>query len=178
MKRRHPHIFGTATVKDADDVLMNWEEIKYQEKKHQRRSALDGIPRHLPSLLKAHRIQDKASRLGFDWDHVDEVMAKLNEEMEEFSRAFSSGKRSHMQEELGDILFSLVNLARFMGINPEDALRDTINKFIGRFQHIERSLQEKGQSFRQTSLEEMEKLWQQAKNKPQAKKGARRQKRS
>ncbi|HTY07737.1 MAG TPA: nucleoside triphosphate pyrophosphohydrolase [Candidatus Edwardsbacteria bacterium] len=163
MKRRHPHIFGTAKVKDAKEVLLNWEQIKYQEKKKERSSALDGIPRHLPALLKAHRMQDKAARLGFDWEHIDQVFAKLDEEMQEFEQAYAKKDKRKIREELGDILFALVNLARYLEIDPEDALKGTINKFHQRFQHIEHSLQKKNQSFKDTTLAEMEELWDKAK---------------
>jgi tetrapyrrole methylase family protein/MazG family protein len=163
MTRRHPHIFGKAKARDAAEVLLNWEEIKYLEKRKERPSALDGVPKHLPALLKAHRIQDKASRLGFDWEHIDGAFAKLEEELEEFSRAYSSGRKRAIKEELGDLLFTLVNLSRFLDIDPEDALRGTIAKFTVRFQHIEQSLKKQGKSFKQVSLEEMESLWQQSK---------------
>lgn len=165
MKRRHPHIFGTAKVKDAAEVLLNWEQIKYQEKKKERSSALDGIPRHLPALLKAHRMQDKAARLGFDWERVDQVFAKLDEEMQEFEAAYARKDKRKIREELGDILFALVNLARYLEVDPEDALKGTIRKFQQRFQHIERSLKHTGRSFKETPPAEMERLWDQAKRK-------------
>jgi tetrapyrrole methylase family protein/MazG family protein len=165
MKRRHPHIFGTAKVKDAAEVLLNWEQIKYQEKKKERSSALDGIPRHLPALLKAHRMQDKAARLGFDWERVDQVFAKLDEELQEFGAAYARKDKRRIREELGDILFALVNLARYLSIDPEDALKGTIRKFQHRFQHIEQSLRHSGRSFKQTPPAEMERLWDQAKRK-------------
>ena len=163
MTRRHPHIFGKTKVRDAADVLLNWEEIKYREKKKDRPSALDGVPKQLPALLKAHRIQDKASRLGFDWEHIDGAFAKLEEELQEFSRAYAGGRKKEIQDELGDILFTLVNLARFLSIDPEDALRGTIDKFSKRFQHIEGNLKKHGKSFKEVSLDEMEALWQQSK---------------
>jgi tetrapyrrole methylase family protein/MazG family protein len=163
MTRRHPHIFGKTKVKDAADVLLNWEEIKYKEKKRDRPSALDGVPKHLPALLKAHRIQDKAARLGFDWEHIDGAFAKLEEELQEFSRAYAGGRKREITDELGDILFTLVNLSRFLEVDPEGALRGTIDKFTSRFQHIERSLKRSKKSFKDVSLDEMEALWQQSK---------------
>ena len=163
MTRRHPHIFGQAQARNAAEVLLNWEEIKYREKRKDRPSALDGVPKHLPALLKAHRIQDKASRLGFDWEHIDGAFAKLEEELEEFSRAYAGGRKREIKNELGDILFTLVNLSRFLEIDPEDALRQTTDKFTRRFQYIEKSLKRDQQSFREVSLEEMEALWQQSK---------------
>jgi tetrapyrrole methylase family protein/MazG family protein len=163
MTRRHPHIFGRTKVKDAAEVLLNWEEIKYREKKKERPSALDGVPKHLPALLKAHRIQDKAARLGFDWEHIDGAFAKLEEELQEFSKAYAGGQKSEIKDELGDILFTLVNLSRFLEIDPEDALRSTIAKFSIRFQHIEKSLKLRKKTFKDVSLEEMEALWQQSK---------------
>ncbi len=163
MTRRHPHIFGRAQARNAAEVLLNWEEIKYREKRKDRPSALDGVPKHLPALLKAHRIQDKASRLGFDWEHIDGAFAKLEEELEEFSRAYAGGRKREIKNELGDILFTLVNLSRFLEIDPEDALRQTTDKFTRRFQYIEKSLKRDQKSFKDISLEEMEDLWQQSK---------------
>jgi tetrapyrrole methylase family protein/MazG family protein len=163
MTRRHPHIFAKTKVKDAAEVLLNWEEIKYREKKKDRPSALDGVPKHLPALLKAHRIQDKAARLGFDWEHIDGAFAKLEEELEEFSRAYAGGRKKEITDELGDILFTLVNLSRFLNVDPEGALRGTIDKFTSRFQHIEKSLKKSKKSFKEVSLDEMEALWQQSK---------------
>jgi tetrapyrrole methylase family protein/MazG family protein len=170
MTHRHPHVFADTKVKDAKEVLLNWEEIKYKEKKHQRRSALDGIPRSLPALLKAHRMQDKAARLGFDWEHVDGAFDKLNEEMEEFTRAYSQGNKREIKEELGDILFSLVNLARFLNIDPEDALRLTSQKFSDRFRFIEQELARQGRTFKQSTLEELDAIWEQAKRKARRRK--------
>ncbi|MBU2464593.1 MAG: nucleoside triphosphate pyrophosphohydrolase [Candidatus Edwardsbacteria bacterium] len=163
MTRRHPHIFAKTKVKDAAEVLLNWEEIKYREKKKERPSALDGVPKHLPALLKAHRIQDKAARLGFDWEHIDGAFAKLEEELQEFSKAYAGGRKKEITDELGDIFFTLVNLSRFLNVDPEGALRGTIDKFTSRFQHIEKSLKKSKKSFKEVSLGEMEALWQQSK---------------
>jgi tetrapyrrole methylase family protein/MazG family protein len=163
MKRRHPHIFGNAKVKDAREVLLNWEEIKYREKRGVRNSALDGIPKHLPALIKAHRIQDKASRLGFDWEHLDAAYDTFTAELEAFAAGYAARDKRRIQAGLGDILFSLVNLARFLGIDPEDSLRRTIARFDRRFRLIERRLKRQGRSFKDVGLEEMERLWSQAK---------------
>lgn len=172
MTRRHPHIFGKTKVRDAADVLLNWEQIKYREKKKERPSALDGVPKHLPALLKAHRIQDKAARLGFDWEHIDGAFAKLEEELQEFSRAYAGGRKKEITDEMGDILFTLVNLSRFLNVDPEGALRGTIDKFTIRFQHIEKSLKRSGKSFKEVSLGEMELLWQQSKRRNRCKPNA------
>ena len=163
MRRRHPHIFGTAKVRDAREVLLNWEEIKYREKRGSRSSALDGVPKHLPALIKAHRIQDKASRLGFDWEHLDAAYETFTAELEAFAGAYAARDKRRIQAGLGDILFSLVNLARFLGIDPEDSLRRTIARFTRRFQGIEQRLKRQGRDFRQVGLEEMERLWAKAK---------------
>lgn len=166
MIRRHPHVFSDALVADAQEVLFNWEEIKRREKGDKRTgSALDGIPRDLPSLLRAHRLQDRASRLGFDWPDVEGAYAKAEEEMGELRSALHEGERSRMEEELGDLLFSLVNIARFIEVNPEEALRKAIGRFIQRFHHIEESFKQQGREIQKGDLEEMERLWQEAKKK-------------
>jgi len=154
MRRRHPHIFGTTKVRGVGDVLLNWEQIKYQEKKQERSSALDGIPRHLPALLKAHRMQDKAARLGFDWEHVDQVFAKLDEEMREFGAAYARKDKRKIREELGDILFALVNLARYLQVDPEDALKGAIRKFHSRFMRIEKYIKSSKNTFKDFSPDE------------------------
>lgn len=160
IRGRHPHVFKSTKVKDSQEVLRNWEKIKMGEG---RTSVLDGVPRELPALLKAARIQEKAARVGFDWDQIDAVFAKVEEELAEFRAAYQAQNREKIEEELGDILFSLVNLARFLETNPEDALRGTINKFIQRFQYIERELEVRGQDPTQVTLEEMDKIWEEAK---------------
>lgn len=164
MRSRHPHVFGALKLADSRAVLQHWEELKKREKK-ERTSVLDGVPKDLPALLKAHRIQDKASRIGFDWESLDGVFAKLDEELAELRGAVKAGSRSRIQEELGDLLFSIVNLARFLKSDPDSALRRTIDKFILRFRHIERELKKRGKDPSRSTLAEMDALWNQAKAK-------------
>lgn len=166
MIRRHPHVFGDAQLSTDKEVLANWEEIKRKEKGYeQRTSILEGVPRHLPSLLRAHSLQERAARVGFDWSRIDEALPKLDEEMAEFKESLKKEDASGIEEELGDIFFMLVNISRFLGINPEDALRKTISKFIHRFRYIEENAANAGKSLSDMTLDEMEKLWQEAKGK-------------
>jgi len=160
--RRHPHVFGQTQVKDSQEVLENWEVIKGKEKNHQ--SALSGVPPHLPALLQAMRIQEKAARVGFDWSEVKEVWEKVDEEWKEFKDACQRGDREAMAWELGDLFFALVNLARFLGLDPEDALRQCNRRFMERFSHIENRLKEKGLSFQSVNLEIMDAFWEEAKS--------------
>src|SRR4030042_1151 len=134
---RHPHVFGDDTVTDADHVVERWEQIKKREKPH-RTSLLDGVPKNLPALLKAYRVQQKVSRVGFDWERIEDAAGKLDEESGERKHALASTDRKNIVDEAGDILFSIVNPLRFMKINPEDALLTAIEKFIVRFQTIEK----------------------------------------
>lgn len=164
MVRRHPHVFGDVKVEGTSDVLYNWEKIKKAEKKD-RKSILDGVPKKLPALLRAHRIQDKAAHVGFDWPEIGPVFEKLNEEMVEFREAYQLGDQKQVEEEFGDIIFSLVNLSRFLEINPEDALMRTIEKFIRRFQYIEKVLEKSGKDLHGSSLEELDEIWDEAKDK-------------
>jgi tetrapyrrole methylase family protein / MazG family protein len=164
LKHRHPHIFGDVKVSGADEVLENWEEIKRKERKDEgKTSMLEGLPNHLPALRKASRVQEKVARVGFDWDHIDEVKAKVEEELGEFREACETGDKAKISDELGDVFFSLVNLARFLDVDPEDSLRGTIGKFIERFQYIERKLDEQGRSPQESNIEEMDALWDHAK---------------
>ena len=164
MTRRHPHVFGDARLNTAQEVLANWEEIKKKEKGYEeRKSILEGIPRRLPSLLRAHSIQERAARVGFDWNRIDEALPKLDEEIAEFKESLKSKDAAGIEEELGDIFFMLVNLSRFLGVNPEDALRKTIGKFIRRFRHIEEQAVKTGRSLNDMTLNEMEQLWQESK---------------
>lgn len=156
---RHPHVFGDASVQNAREVKDNWEQIKVRTE--QRRSVLEGIPRHQPALLRAQRVQDKASQVNFDWENPAEIVAKIREEIDEWEKAADDRQR---QEELGDLLFSVVNLCRFEGYSAEDLLRATTEKFIRRFQYVENELRKKNSPLRETSLDEMEKLWQEAKS--------------
>jgi tetrapyrrole methylase family protein / MazG family protein len=164
MTRRHPHVFGSAAASTPKEALQNWEEIKRQEKAAtQATSVLDGVPRQLPSLLRAQRLQDKAARVGFDWPDVGQVWDKVSEELQELRTAMSEDHRARIEEELGDTLFALVNLARFLEINPDEALHKTTAKFIERFQFIERELSRQGKTPNQATLAEMDALWEQAK---------------
>ena len=163
--RRHPHVFGDEKIATSEEQIVNWEKIKKEEKGEERKSALAGVPPHLPALLKAQKITEKAARVGFDWEHVDQVMAKVMEELHEFEEAMSAGDNDHMEAELGDLLFAIVNLGRFLSVNPEDALRKTIARFTTRFAHVEETLHGRGVNLKDASLDEMEALWQEAKEK-------------
>jgi len=167
MTRRHPHVFGEERLSTSKEVLANWEEIKKKEKGNEHRtSILEGVPRDLPSLLRAHRLQERAARVGFDWAHLNEALPKLDEEIAEFKESLKSKDAAAIEDELGDIFFMLVNISRFLEINPEDALRKTISKFIHRFRYIEEHAAEAGKSLNDMTLDEMELLWQEAKEKP------------
>jgi tetrapyrrole methylase family protein/MazG family protein len=166
MTRRHPHVFGDARLSTDREVLANWEEIKKSEKGYEeRKSVLEGVPRHLPSLLRAHSLQERAARVGFDWSRIDEALPKLDEEIAEFKDSLNSKDAAGIEEELGDIFFMLVNVSRFLGVNPEDALRKTISKFIQRFRYIEEHAADAGKSLNEMTLNEMEQLWQKSKEK-------------
>jgi len=162
MVHRHPHVFGDKTFETAEEVVGQWEERKKEEGK-KRESILEGIPREMPSLLRAHRLQSRASKVGFDWERIEDVIAKLDEELHEFHDALERKSQTDVEDELGDIFFALVNLSRFVGVNPEDALRKTISKFVKRFRHIEMRAAEAGRELRDMTLEEMDTLWNEAK---------------
>src|SRR5512135_1822397 len=164
MIARHPHVFGDADYKTSEEVLVHWEAQKKREGK-QRDSILDGVPKTLPSLLRAHRVQDRASRVGFDWEKVEDVLPKLDEELNEFREALKRKETEEIEDELGDIFFVLVNISRFVGINPEDALRKTISKFISRFRYIEMAAADRGKKLSDMTLSEMDALWDEAKKK-------------
>jgi XTP/dITP diphosphohydrolase len=162
--RRHPHIYGDVQVKDAGEVRDNWEKIKLTEG---RKSVLGGVPHSLPALVKAYRIQEKASGVGFDWDKVSQVWDKVVEEIQEFKqevdRAEEDSDKLRLEQEFGDVMFALVNYARFIDINAEDALERTNRKFIRRFQFIEQGAENSGKALHQMSLEEMDVFWNEAK---------------
>ena len=160
--RRHPHVFGTDKVETADAVKMNWERIKKKEKTD-RLSVLEGIPRALPGLIHAQRTQEKAASVGFDWPDHKPVLAKLEEEEREFHEALATGDNSLIREEIGDLLFTLVNLARKLHIDAEAALKDTTRKFRKRFNYIEEHYHRKGEDIHEASLEELDALWDLAK---------------
>ena len=161
--RRHPHVFGETRAETAAEVLSNWEKIKQAERGGAiQASALAGVPKTLPALLRAQRLQDKAARVGFDWGETTEVLHKVEEELREFKAAIRKGPEA-VESEMGDMLFSLVNLARFLHLNAEEALRKSIDKFSRRFRHIESAITEQGKSLAESSLEEMDALWREAK---------------
>jgi len=161
LKRRHPHVFGNVEVEDSREVLRNWEEIKKQEGKD---SVLEGVPDVLPALLKAQRIQEKVGRVGFDWEHIEGAFAKVHEEIDELDRAVKEGDQTGIEDEFGDILFSLVNVARFLNIDAEESLRQTTRKVSKRFQYIEKRIAQKGdRPIEEYSLEELDALWDEAK---------------
>jgi MazG family protein len=165
--RRHPHVFGDVAVSGTGEVLRNWEQIKQSERAArgaQRRSALDGVPRHLPALLRAHRVQEKAAGVGFDFPEAAGAWAKVEEELQELNlRANEGAALAHLEDEFGDLFFAMVNYARFIGVNPEIALRATVDKFQRRFTHIEARLAELGKALDDASLEEMDSYWDEAK---------------
>lgn len=162
--RRHPHVFSDVTLKNSGEVLKNWEQIKKEEKKNLGYSSiLDGIPKHTPSLLLAHRIQDRVARVGFDWEHIKDVEKKLDEEIGEFKEACNKKDKQAILDELGDVFFSLVNIARFLELDPEEALQKTITKFIKRFNYIEKEIHDNKESFDDYNLAELEELWIKAK---------------
>lgn len=159
--RRHPHVFGDKTADAAKSAKQNWEEVKHQEKK--RKSRLDGVPTNLPALVRAQRLQEKASYAGFDWDLVEQVWDKVHEEILEVKEAQSEGAKDHIEEEIGDVIFAVVNLARFLGIPAEDALRKTNKKFTDRFAKVEAELKRRGKEVEESDLEEMDAIWESVK---------------
>ncbi len=157
---RHPHIYGDVQVKDEKEVKENWEKLKLKEGK---KSVLEGVPKSLPAMIKAMRMQEKAKGVGFDWDNAGQVWEKVQEELAEFEAEVKAGNRDKMEEEFGDVLFSLINYARFVGIYPETALEKTNKKFIKRFQFLEEKAKKEGKDLKNMSLDEMEQYWQEAK---------------
>lgn len=158
---RHPHVFGSEKVNNEDDVKINWEKIKLQEKG--RKTVLEGVPSSLPAMIKAYRIQDKVHGVHFDWENSEDVLNKVKEEIAEFEEEKLKNNREKMESEFGDIFFSLINYARFMGINPEDALEKTNRKFINRFNKMEQKIFEDGKLLTNMNLEELDKYWNSAK---------------
>ncbi len=159
--KRHPHIYGDVVVSNAEQVKSNWEKIKLHEGN---RTVLGGVPASLPALVKAYRIQDKARGVGFDWEESNQVWQKVLEELNELNEAVSLGDSKKKQEELGDLLFALVNFARFIDVNPEDALEGSNRKFIRRFNYLEDKARATGKMLKDMSLTEMEQFWNEAKN--------------
>lgn len=187
--RRHPHVFGNVKVANSDEVKKNWEEIKLGEG---RKSVLEGVPNNLPALQRAHRLQEKASKVGFDWEKKEDVWKKVIEEIEEMHEVESQKSKvknlksnanpelqakgnlksetelqNRLEEEFGDVFFALVNYARFLGVNPEDALRKTNEKFIKRFDYVQKRIKENGKAINESNLQEMDKYWEESKKLPQ-----------
>jgi len=161
LTRRHPHVFGDRPVEEAKSAKKNWETEKHKEKN--RESRLDGVPEALPSLIRAQRLQEKASYVGFEWDKIEEVWEKVHEEIVELKEAQSLGIIKHIEEEIGDVLFSVVNLSRFLKISSENALRKTNKKFIARFKKIEEELKKRNCPIEDASLAEMDEIWEEVK---------------
>jgi len=169
--RRHPHVFAAGDAKTPDEVLARWDEIKGEEKREkgeQPKGRLDGVQRALPALMEAHEISKKAAKAGFEWPDFELVLEKLHEELGELAHARAAGSQQEIEGEVGDLLFTLVNVARWLKVDPEQALRKTNAKFRRRFAHLERTLAARGRSLEQSTLEEMESLWQQAKTLPES----------
>jgi MazG family protein len=158
--RRHPHVFGNIEVNGADEVKKNWESIKLTEG---RESVLEGVPKMLPALQRAHRLQEKAAKVGFDWDKKEDVWKKVIEEIEEMHASEKHGSRDAFEEEIGDVFFAMVNYARFLGVNPENALRRTNEKFIKRFNYVEEKINGNGRKINESNLAEMDKYWEESK---------------
>lgn len=159
---RHPHVFGSVHVDGAHDVELNWEQIKLKEKDGNK-TVLSGVPASLPAMIKADRIQEKAANVGFDWEEPRQVWDKVKEEVAEFDREIDRMDREKMEEEFGDVLFSMINAARLYKINPENALEKTSRKFISRFNYVEAKAKESGRQLKDMTLEEMDRLWNEAK---------------
>ncbi|KRO67985.1 MAG: pyrophosphatase [Cryomorphaceae bacterium BACL21 MAG-121220-bin10] len=158
---RHPHIYGDVTVADEEEVKRNWEQLKLKEGK---KSVLEGVPQSLPALVKANRIQEKVAGVGFDWEQAHQVFEKVQEELLEFNTEVQNGQTEAMAEEFGDLLFSMINYARFLNIDPENALERTNKKFMKRFMYLEQKAQEQSKSLKDMTLSEMEVFWQEAKS--------------
>lgn len=158
---RHPHIYGDVKVKDEAEVKQNWEKIKLKEGKT---SVLEGVPKSLPALVKASRIQEKVAGVGFDWEESHQVWDKVEEELQEFKEEVKNGNQEQIEQEFGDVLFSLINYARFLNINPENALETTNKKFIKRFQYLENKAKTLDKTLNEMTLSEMDVFWEEAKS--------------
>lgn len=169
MTSRHPHVFGEVAgplppeLKTAEEVLRAWHKIKHKESGGKEKSIIGSLPRHMPALQKAFKVQKKAARVGFDWEKVEDVVAKMEEELREVRQALAKGDYREVKEELGDLLFSAANLSRFLKVNPEEALEKATKKFIERFKRVEAELAAQGKEIGQASLEEMDKIWEDTK---------------
>ncbi len=153
---RHPNVFGNTEINSAEEQIVNWEKMKHSEGK---KSVIDGVPKELSSLLRAYRIQSKAATVGFDWESIQDVWSKVKEELTEFEEATKSKNQQDIEEEFGDILFTLVNLSRFINVNPEDAMRTTTEKFIKRFKHVEEQVKKQGKHIHEATLDELDVIW-------------------
>ena len=161
--RRHPHVFGDVEAKDAEQVLVNWEKLKNEERKAENKSVLAGVPQSLPALLKASRLTEKAARIGFDWRRAEDVFAKIDEEIGELREAIDAKDPRKIHDEVGDLLFSIANIARKLGVNAEEALQSSNRKFTSRFESMERAVRTEGRNLDQLTLEQMDSLWDEAK---------------
>ena len=161
--RRHPHVFGEVEAKDAEQVLVNWEKLKNEERKAENKSVLAGVPQSLPALLKASRLTEKAARVGFDWRRAEGVLAKIDEEVGELREAVASDDGQSIHDEIGDLLFSITNIARKLDVNAEEALQSANRKFLRRFESMERAVRSEGRNLDQLTLEQMDALWDEAK---------------
>jgi XTP/dITP diphosphohydrolase len=157
---RHPHIYGDVKVENEADVKRNWEQLKLKEGK---KSVLEGVPKSLPALIKANRIQDKVAGVGFDWEKPEQVWEKVQEELTELNEEIKKGNTANIEKEFGDVLFSMINYARFIGVNPENALEKTHKKFINRFQYLEEEAKKEGKQLSEMSLAEMDIYWEKSK---------------
>lgn len=160
---RHPHVFGDVIAETPDEVLVNWEKLKGEERKETDKGLLSGVPRSLPALLKSMRLTEKAANVGFDWEKTEDVFDKIDEEIDELKVAMRTNDQAEIEHEIGDLLFTVCNIARRLGIQPEEALQATNQRFTDRFEYIERALRSRDKSFDQVSLEEMDALWDEAK---------------
>ncbi len=162
--RRHPHVFGNVEVDNAEDVVNNWEKIKSQEAGYEdRKSVLDGIPNALPALLRGQKIQKRVARVGFDWDHITDVIDKVDEELAEVKESLKDSDIDAIEIEIGDLIFSLVNLCRFLDLQAEETLRRTNRKFINRFKKLEDVLEKQGKSLSDQTLTELDAIWEEVK---------------
>ncbi len=163
MIRRHPHVFGEEKAASAEEVVARWQRIKEKEKKETESAILGNLPRSLPALQLAYRLGERASRVGFDWNRPEEVFPKLREEWEELEASLRSGSREDLEGEIGDLLFTLANLSRKLGVNPEEALKRSLEKFRRRFTAMEKFFRSRGKDLREVSLEEMDRVWEEIK---------------
>jgi tetrapyrrole methylase family protein/MazG family protein len=165
MIRRHPHVFGNTSVKNIDEIKNNWDDIKRNvEKRNENgRGLFDNIPRSMPALARAQKVTEAASKVGFDWARTEDVLAKIEEELNEFKSSLAADNRKGIREEIGDLLFSLVNISRFVNVNAEESLRASLAKFIYRFSYIQEKLAEQGKEPAGASLQEMDDLWNESK---------------